>query len=40
MDVITGRLVFLTQGDLPSAVLASAAYPGLLAPVEQEEALL
>jgi len=40
VDVITGRLVFLTQGDLPSAVLASAAYPGLLAPVEREGRLL
>jgi len=36
VDVVSGRLVFLTQGDLPSAVLASAAYPGLLAPVERE----
>ncbi|WP_117237383.1 patatin-like phospholipase family protein [Thermus sediminis] len=36
VDVVSGRLVFLTQGDLPAAVLASAAYPGLLAPVERE----
>jgi NTE family protein len=40
VDVMTGRLVFLTHGDLPSAVLASAAYPGLLAPVEREGRLL
>lgn len=40
MDVVSGRLLFLTQGDLPSAVLASAAYPGLLAPVEREGRLL
>jgi NTE family protein len=40
VDVATGRLVFLTQGELPSAVLASAAYPGLLAPVEREGRLL
>ncbi|MGC8875939.1 patatin-like phospholipase family protein [Thermus sp.] len=36
VDAVSGRLVFLTQGELPSAVLASAAYPGLLAPVERE----
>ncbi|MCS6869739.1 patatin-like phospholipase family protein [Thermus sp.] len=40
VDVVSGRLLFLTQGDLPSAVLASAAYPGLLAPVEREGRLL
>lgn len=40
VDVLTGRLLFLTHGDLPSAVLASAAYPGLLAPVEREGRLL
>ncbi|GLV47851.1 phospholipase [Thermus sp. LT1-2-5] len=40
VDVRSGRLLFLTQGDLPSAVLASAAYPGLLAPVEREGRLL
>ncbi|GAA5338369.1 MULTISPECIES: patatin-like phospholipase family protein [Thermus] len=40
VDVVSGRLLFLTQGDLPSAVLASAAYPGLLAPVEREGQLL
>lgn len=40
VDVVSGRLAFLTQGDLPSAVLASAAYPGLLAPVEREGRLL
>ncbi|KPD27109.1 phospholipase [Thermus scotoductus] len=40
VDVVSGRLLFLTQGDLPSAVLASAAYPGLLVPVEREGRLL
>ncbi|WP_038041491.1 patatin-like phospholipase family protein [Thermus tengchongensis] len=40
VDVVSGRLLFLTHGDLPSAVLASAAYPGLLAPVEREGKLL
>ncbi len=40
VDVRSGRLLYLTQGDLPSAVLASAAYPGLLAPVEREGVLL
>ncbi|TBH20586.1 patatin-like phospholipase family protein [Thermus thermamylovorans] len=36
VEVGTGRLHYLSQGDLLSAVLASAALPGLLAPVERE----
>ncbi|MEZ0321846.1 MAG: patatin-like phospholipase family protein [Thermus sp.] len=40
VDVVSGRLLFLIQGDLLSAILASAAYPGLLAPVEREGQLL
>lgn len=40
VDVVSGRLLFLTQGDLVSAVLASAAFPGLLTPVEREGRLL
>ncbi len=35
-----GRPLYLREGGLVSAVLASAAYPGLLAPVEREGVLL
>ncbi|AEB11815.1 patatin-like phospholipase family protein [Marinithermus hydrothermalis] len=35
-DLASGEAVYLTRGTLPTAVLASAAYPGLLAPVEWE----
>lgn len=40
VEVGTGRLHYLTQGDLLSAVLASAAAPGLLAPVERDGVVL
>jgi len=35
-DVVRGRSVYLHQGELPSAVLASAAYPGLFSIIERE----
>ncbi len=35
MDLITGQQVELSAGDLPSALLASAAIPGALPPVER-----
>jgi len=35
-DVVRGRPVYLHTGDLPSAVLASAAYPGLFSAIERE----
>lgn len=35
MDLITGQEATLSAGDLPSALLASAAIPGALPPVEQ-----
>ncbi len=35
-DVVRGRSVYLHEGDLPSAVLASAAYPGLFPLIERD----
>jgi NTE family protein len=35
MDLVTGAPVLLDQGDLPSALLASAAIPGMLPPVDR-----
>jgi len=35
-DVVHGRSVYLHTGDLPRAVLASAAYPGLFSTIERE----
>jgi len=35
-DVVRGRSVYLHAGDLPSAVMASAAYPGLFGAIERE----
>ncbi len=35
-DAVRGRSVYLHRGDLPSAVLASAAYPGLFSAVERD----
>jgi len=34
-DVVRGRSVYLHEGDLPTAVLASAAYPGLFSVIER-----
>jgi len=34
-DVVRGRSVYLHEGDLPSAVLASAVYPGLFSVIER-----
>ncbi len=34
-DVVRGRSVYLHEGDLPGAVLASAAYPGLFPLIER-----
>ena len=39
-DVVRGRAVYLHSGDLPSAVMASAAYPGLFAAVRREGLVL
>ncbi|WP_432042683.1 patatin-like phospholipase family protein [Streptomyces cadmiisoli] len=36
MDLVTGAPVLLDHGDLPSALLASAAIPGMLPPVDRE----
>lgn len=36
VDLEAGRLAYFSEGDLPGAVLASAAYPGLVAPVAFE----
>ncbi|MGW0946194.1 patatin-like phospholipase family protein [Streptomyces sp. NPDC002623] len=36
MDLVTGAPVLLDHGDLESALLASAAIPGMLPPVERE----
>lgn len=36
VDLEAGKLAYFSEGDLPGAVLASAAYPGLLAPVPYE----
>lgn len=36
VDLETGRLAYFSEGDLTGAVLASAAYPGLVAPVTFE----
>jgi len=35
-DVVSGRSVYLHSGDLPSAVMASAAYPGLFGAIERD----
>ncbi len=39
-NLTTQQTEVLTRGDLPSAVLATCAYPGLFAPVAREGALL
>jgi len=39
-DVVSGRSVYLHSGDLPSAVMASAAYPGLFGAVKREGLML
>ena len=39
-NLTTQQTEVLTRGDLPSAVLATCAYPGLFAPIEREGALL
>lgn len=39
-DVVRGRSVYLHSGDLPSAVMASAAYPGLFGAVERDGLIL
>jgi len=39
-DVVTARAAYLHSGDLPSAVMASAAYPGLFSAVEREGRIL
>lgn len=36
VDLEAGKIAYFTEGDLPGAVLASAAYPGLVAPVVYE----
>lgn len=36
VDLEAGRLAYFSEGDLSGAVLASAAYPGLIAPVPFE----
>lgn len=36
VDLEAGRLAYFSQGNLSGAVLASAAYPGLVAPVLYE----
>jgi len=36
VDLEAGKLAYFAEGDLPGAVLASAAYPGLVAPVQFE----
>lgn len=36
VDLEAGRLSYFSEGDLPGAVMASAAYPGLVAPVAFE----
>jgi NTE family protein len=36
VDLEAGRLAYFSEGDLPGAVLASTAYPGLVAPVLYE----
>lgn len=36
VDLEAGKLAYFSEGDLPGAVLASAAYPGLVAPVVYE----
>lgn len=35
-DVVSGRSLYLHSGDLPRAVMASAAYPGLFGAIERE----
>ncbi len=39
-DVVRGRSVYLHSGNLPSAVMASAAYPGLFSAVERDGLML
>lgn len=39
-NLTTQQTEVITRGDLPSAVLATCAYPGLFAPIEREGALL
>ncbi len=39
-NLTTQATEVITQGDLPSAVLATCAYPGLFAPIERDGALL
>jgi len=39
-DILSGVEVVLDEGDLPSAVRASAAFPGLFTPIERGEQLL
>jgi NTE family protein len=39
-NLTTQAVEVITRGDLPSAVLATCAYPGLFAPIEREGALL
>jgi len=36
VDMEAGKLAYFSEGDLPGAILASAAYPGLVAPVSYE----
>ncbi|MDX2005630.1 MAG: patatin-like phospholipase family protein [Meiothermus sp.] len=36
VDLEAGKVTYFTEGDLPGAVMASAAYPGLVAPVVHE----
>ncbi|MBF6595273.1 MAG: patatin-like phospholipase family protein [Thermaceae bacterium] len=36
VDLEAGRVAYFFEGDLPGAVMASAAYPGLIAPVQFE----
>jgi len=39
-DVVNGRSVYLHQGPLASAIVASAAYPGLFAAIPRDDLLL
>ena len=39
-DIVRGRSVYLHSGDLPSAVMASAAYPGLFSAVKRDGLVL
>ncbi len=40
VDIVRGKPVFMTAGDLKSAVLASCAVPGIFTPVERENLFL